>query len=281
MTEHADRRARSKRATAAWVAAVSAVAVAAAVAGGAYAAHSLRDPGSADAPTTAPPSASSTTASNGPSRTGSPTESAATPPSAGRHAASRPAASTPAPASPSASASVPADYTFPIADCPVTYGATHHDYPAADMFAARGCLFVAPVDGRIDEVTLDDTWTAATNAGPARGGRSVSLVGVDGVRYYGSHLEAVLPGIRPGVEVAAGEPLGRVGDSGSAAGTGTHLHFAISWPTPPGYWWIRRGTVLPQPYVDSWRSGGHASPVDAVDRARAAYGDDARCHAYC
>jgi murein DD-endopeptidase MepM/ murein hydrolase activator NlpD len=172
-------------------------------------------------------------------------------------------------------------YTFPIADCDTTYANAHHDYPAADMFAARECPFVSPVSGVVDEVETEDTWDSSTNIGAARGGRSVSVVGDDGVRYYGSHLESVADGIRPGVRVSSGDVLGYIGDSGSAAGTGTHLHFALSWPTPPGYWWVRRGTLPPAAFLDDWRAGRQTSPVQAVAAAKRAYGDDSECHVYC
>jgi peptidoglycan LD-endopeptidase LytH len=176
----------------------------------------------------------------------------------------------------------PVRHRFPVAGCRVSYGRAHHDYPAADMFAARGCAFVAPVAGRVDEVTRSDRWDPASDRGADRGGRSVSLVGVDGVRYYGSHLHSVAPGIAPGTTVRAGQLLGRIGDSGSARGTGTHLHFGISWPTRPGIWWVRRGMVAPAPFLDSWRSGGHLSPVAAVRAARAEAGREVPpCRARC
>ena len=79
-------------------------------------------------------------------------------------------------------------YRFPVAGCRVSYAHVHHDYPATDIMAPRGCRFVAPVDGRVDEVSRADRWDPSSNRGADRGGRSVSLVGVDGVRYYGSHL---------------------------------------------------------------------------------------------
>ena len=173
-------------------------------------------------------------------------------------------------------------YRFPVAGCQARYGNLHHDYPAADIFTDRGCAFVAPVDGRIDEVARTDTWSQASDRGAARGGRSVSLVGVDGVRYYGSHLEAVAPGIAPGVRVRAGQPLGRIGNSGSARVTPVHLHFGISWPTRPGIWWVRRGMVPPARYLDSWRAGGNLSPVRAVEAARAEAGREVpECQARC
>jgi murein DD-endopeptidase MepM/ murein hydrolase activator NlpD len=173
-------------------------------------------------------------------------------------------------------------YRFPVAGCQVRYSDLHHDYAAADIFTDRGCAFVAPVDGRVDEVARTDTWSQASDRGAARGGRSVSLVGVDGVRYYGSHLQAVAPGIAPGVRVRAGQPLGRIGNSGSASVTPVHLHFGISWPTRPGIWWVRRGMVPPARYLDSWRAGGNRSPVRAVEAARAEAGREVpECQARC
>jgi murein DD-endopeptidase MepM/ murein hydrolase activator NlpD len=182
----------------------------------------------------------------------------------------------------STTARAPVRYRFPVSGCRASYGSSHHDYPAADMFTGRGCAFVAPVDGRVDEVTRRDLWDQASDRGADRGGRSVSLVGVDGVRYYGSHLEAVAPGIVPGVRVRAGQLLGRIGNSGSARVTAVHLHFAISWPTRPGIWWVRRGMIQPAPYLDSWRAGGNLSPVRAVRAARAEAGREAPpCQARC
>jgi peptidoglycan LD-endopeptidase LytH len=173
-------------------------------------------------------------------------------------------------------------YRFPVAGCQARYGNSHHDYPAADMFTDRGCAFVAPVDGRVDEVARTDTWSTASDRGADRGGRSVSLVGVDGVRYYGSHLQAIVPGIAPGVRVRAGQPLGRIGNSGSARVTPVHLHFGISWPTRPGIWWVRRGMVPPARYLDSWRAGGNLSPVRAVQASRAEAGREVpECQARC
>jgi murein DD-endopeptidase MepM/ murein hydrolase activator NlpD len=178
-------------------------------------------------------------------------------------------------------APAPVRYRYPVAGCRATYG-QHAGYPAADMFTNRGCAFVAPVAGRVDEVTRTDTWRQASDRGADRGGRSVSLVGVDGVRYYGSHLEAVAPGIAPGTRVRAGRLLGRIGNTGSARITPVHLHFGISWPTRPGIWWVRRGMVPPQRYLDSWRDGGNLSPVRAVRAARKAAGAEVpACRVRC
>ena len=211
-------------------------------------------------------------------------------PAGGAAAPSTAAPATSAPAAPDTTAGTatttrkpdPVRYRFPVAGCRASYGRSHHDYPATDLFTQRNCTFVAPVAGRVDEVTRTDHWDPATNRGADRGGRSVSLVGVDGVRYYGSHLEAVLPGVVPGLRVRAGKPLGRVGNSGSARVTDVHLHFAISWPTRPGIWWVRRGMVPPARYLDSWRAGGNLSPARAVQAAlEAAGGTVPPCRSYC
>jgi peptidoglycan LD-endopeptidase LytH len=173
-------------------------------------------------------------------------------------------------------------YVFPVAGCKVSYGHVHHDYPATDIFAARGCRFVAPTDGVVDEVVRADRWSPATDRGADRGGIAVSVVGVDGVRYYGSHLGSVAPGVAPGVRVRAGTLLGRVSNTGSARGIATHLHFGLSWPTRHGVWWVRRGEVYPWPFLDSWRQGGARSPVPVVRAALAEAGTPVPpCRAGC
>lgn len=172
-----------------------------------------------------------------------------------------------------------AHYVFPIRGCSVSYGHSHHDYPATDMFAGKGCAVVAAVSGRIDEVSTKDVWSSTTNRGAERGGISYSLVGDDGVRYYGSHLSALY--VRAGQRVTAGTLVGRVGNTGSARGTATHLHFGISWPTRAGIWWVRRGELYPWPYLDSWRAGGQKSPVAAVAALHREKGDVPPCTVDC
>jgi len=178
-------------------------------------------------------------------------------------------------------AAVPPRHVFPVQGCAVAYAHSHHDYPATDIFAARGCRVVAPTAGRVDEVTTRDRWVAGTNLGADRGGLSFSVVGDDGVRYYGSHLSALAPGVHVGQRVRTGQLLGRVGDTGDARGIGTHLHFGISWPTRPGVWWVRRGEVYPWPYLDVWRAGGDRSPLLAVRAARARAGSLPPCRVDC
>jgi len=166
-------------------------------------------------------------------------------------------------------------FIFPVADCAVNYARAHHDYAATDILAKKGCKFVSPVNGVIDEVNRVDNWSGKTNLGIDRGGLYVSIIGDDGVRYYGSHLSTVVASIQPGVVVKAGRVLGKIGSTGSARGTAPHLHFGISWPTPtqPNVWWVRRGVVLPFKYLDAWKVGKDLSPVKEVAAAKLKFGE--------
>jgi len=166
-------------------------------------------------------------------------------------------------ASPSSAAPI---YTFPVAGCTVTYSKYHHDYPASDIFAKKGCAFVSPISGVVDEVNTVDKWSGKTNLGADRGGLSISIIGDDGLRYYGSHLSKIESSIVPGYKVATGEKLGEIGSTGSARGTKPHLHFGISYPTEKGIWWVRRGVGLekgktsPWKYLQAWQAGKDLKP---------------------
>jgi murein DD-endopeptidase MepM/ murein hydrolase activator NlpD len=162
-----------------------------------------------------------------------------------------------------------------VAGCKVNYARAHHDYPATDILAKQGCKFVSPIDGVVDEVNRTDMWSGKTNLGIDRGGLYVSVIGTDGVRYYGSHLRTIVKSIEPGVSVKAGQILGTIGSTGSARGTSPHLHFGISWPTPTqaNVWWVRRGAVLPWKYLDAWNAGKDLSPVKAVAKQLAKVGE--------
>lgn len=80
-----------------------------------------------------------------------------------------------------------------------------------DLFAARGTKVVAPVAGRVTQVT------------GTVGGRQFTLHGDDGFVYIGSHLDSFGASGR----VGPGAVLGTVGTTGNAAGGPPHLHFEI------------------------------------------------------
>jgi murein DD-endopeptidase MepM/ murein hydrolase activator NlpD len=175
---------------------------------------------------------------------------------------SAPAAS----ASPSGSGLRPAGsrftYVFPVLG-KVSYAHDHHDYPATDIIAPCGATAVSPVNGTVLEVNRVDTWDPKVNAGPTRGGLSVSILGEDGVRFYGSHFSSIKSGIDAGAKVTAGQQIAVVGKTGDASAC--HEHFGL-WPVcaRTGDWYNRRGLIWPWPYLDSWRAGTGRSPVNEI-----------------
>jgi murein DD-endopeptidase MepM/ murein hydrolase activator NlpD len=199
----------------------------------------------------------SVAASPGPSTTASAAPTPSSAPSATPGAASSPAAA--------------ARYVFPV-DGPASYAREHHDYPATDIIAACGNVVRAISDGVVLEVSRVDRFDRRTSTGADRGGLSVSMLGDDGVRYYGSHLSAIDAAVQPGVRVAAGGRLGLVGRTGNANNT-CHLHLGFSPPCArTADWWIRRGVIWPWSYLDAWRAGTPRSPAPEVAAWHAAHG---------
>ena len=173
-------------------------------------------------------------------------------------------------------------YTFPVKGCKTSYQRRLLVLPKTTIWAGQGCAFVAPVGGVVDEVNIQNKWRPSTDAGADREGRFVTIIGDDGVRYLGGHLDAVADGIKPGVRVKAGQLLGRVGNSGNARDTGPNLYFAISWKTGPAFWWVRRGMVKPWDYLDAWQSGNRTfSPREETLALRGKLGETPRCAVQC
>jgi hypothetical protein len=102
-----------------------------------------------------------------------------------------------------------------------------------DIVASRRALAVAAEAGRVK-----------FHHGSARAGCMLYLHGVSGTTYLYVHLNndlgktndnrgrcvagvAFAPGLKSGMRVAAGEPVGFVGDSGDADGIEPHLHFEV------------------------------------------------------
>jgi murein DD-endopeptidase MepM/ murein hydrolase activator NlpD len=112
------------------------------------------------------------------------------------------------------------------------------------------------------EVRTVDGWDPAVDDPATRGGRSIALLGDDGVRYYMAHFESIDPAIIVGGRVGVGDLLGTVGETGRASAC--HVHFGISPPCPTAEWSVRRGAIWPYPYLDAWRVGEQLSPAEEI-----------------
>lgn len=157
-------------------------------------------------------------------------------------------------------------YTFPVQPPEVaSYGRSHHDYPATDIFAPCGTRVVATTGGVVDEISSQDLWDPAVDDGATRGGLFVSVVGDDRTRYYGSHLLEVPSGIVVGQRVEVGQEIGKVGN---AVGTPCHLHFGLSPPRGPGDWQVRRGVVYPGRQAATLGVAPRSQPFDGSSSGR-------------
>src|SRR5439155_2082667 len=102
-----------------------------------------------------------------------------------------------------------------------------------DILAAKRSLALAAEAGKIN------FWTTSATAGCM-----LYLYGASGTTYYYIHLNndltrnndnrgkcvagtAYAPGLKDGTKVAAGQPVGFVGNSGDANGLHAHLHFEV------------------------------------------------------
>ncbi|MEZ0072123.1 M23 family metallopeptidase [Planotetraspora sp. GP83] len=173
-------------------------------------------------------------------------------------------------------------YRFPVKGCRASYSRKLLVLPKTTIWAGKGCAFVSPVDGVVHEVNVKNLWKPSTDRGADREGRFVSVLGEDGVLYLGGHLDSVEPAVRAGTHVKAGQQLGRIGNSGNARDMASNLYFAVSWPTPSQYWWVRRGMVEPWPYLDAWYDGNATlSPRKATLAMRRHVGALPRCVQLC
>lgn len=156
-------------------------------------------------------------------------------------------------------------YGLPVVDVArAGWNPTHSTYPATDIFLECGATLVSPVGGTVLEVRRVDSWDPAVDDPATRGGRSVAILGFDGVRYYLAHFDTIEPDLTVGRQVALGQTLGTMGTTGRSSAC--HAHFGISPPCPGEEWSVRRGVVWPYRYLDAWRAGEQLSPVDEVDR---------------
>lgn len=133
-------------------------------------------------------------------------------------------------------AAAPGDGVFPIAGRH-RYGdglGAGRGHQGQDVFAKCGTPLVALFDA-----------TVQYKAFQSRAGHYVVLQTADGQSFAYMHLQSPSP-LRKGAFVAAGDPVGKVGDTGRASGC--HLHFE-QW-TAPG--WYEGGEAIdPLPLLKS------------------------------
>lgn len=96
-------------------------------------------------------------------------------------------------------------------------------HPVLDYVRAhRGVDYAAPAGAPVVAVASGVVVLAGWNGGA---GRMVRIRHASGYQSEYFHLSAIAPGIRPGVRVAQGDLIGRVGATGLA--TGPHLHYGL------------------------------------------------------
>ena len=151
----------------------------------------------------------------------------------------------------------------------VAWVGDHHDYPATDIFAACGSVAVSPATGTVVHVRRDDRYVRGVDNPALRGGRSVAILGDDGVRYYMSHFASIDAETVVGARVVAGQRIAILGQSGDAGGC--HIHFGLSPDCPQLEWSVRRGVIWPYPYLNEWRAGRNRSPAPEIAAWSAAH----------
>jgi murein DD-endopeptidase MepM/ murein hydrolase activator NlpD len=105
-----------------------------------------------------------------------------------------------------------------LKDLRSSFGAprAHGSHEGIDIAAPAGTPVFAVAEG----VILGNRVTQI-------GGNVLWIMGGGRRLYYYAHLQELAPAMRMGRYVAAGELIGRVGNTGNAAATIPHLHFAI------------------------------------------------------
>ncbi|WP_243451012.1 M23 family metallopeptidase [Sphingosinicella sp. CPCC 101087] len=116
-------------------------------------------------------------------------------------------------------------------------GARSHD--AIDIMAPAGRPVIAAADGMVEKLFFSE------------GGGGISAYVRSPDRrwiYYYAHLQGYAPGLREGVRVERGDPIGTVGSTGNAAAAGPHLHFAV-YRMAPGQDWHEGTPINPYPLL--------------------------------
>jgi hypothetical protein len=143
-----------------------------------------------------------------------------------------------------------ATYAFPVIGHN-SYAHTHHDYPATDIITNCGNRVVAVTTGTILVVTRVDRWTPSQNLGATRGGLSVSLLGDDGVRYYGVSPCPRTTRHQSGRPRHHRQTLGQGRPQQATPGPASCTSASRRPAQRSGDWWNPARPVYPWPYLDA------------------------------
>lgn len=100
------------------------------------------------------------------------------------------------------------------------------EHEGTDIMAPRGALIVSPTDAVVTSIGTG-----------GNGGNYVYTANPGGERFYFAHLDSIKEDLRVGDELAPGDLIGYVGNTGNASGGATHLHLGI----------YKRGATNPYP----------------------------------
>lgn len=140
-----------------------------------------------------------------------------------------------------------------------------HD--AIDIAAPTGTAVVSATDGLVArQWVTKKAREAVTGCGYSEaGGNIVVVVDLRGFAHYYAHLNQA-PRVAPGAPVAAGDPLGEVGNTGTIArGSAPHLHYQV-WIVGDGRGGERASGTFVRPF------GRAVNPYSELRRLAASLG---------
>jgi murein DD-endopeptidase MepM/ murein hydrolase activator NlpD len=115
-------------------------------------------------------------------------------------------------------------------------------HEALDIMAPRGTPVVAVADGRVAKLFTSRP-----------GGLTVYQFDTSHrFAYYYAHLDRYANGLKEGMLLRRGDPVGTVGSSGNAVPDAPHLHFAVFVLGPERAWWKGK-PVNPYPLIAGTR----------------------------
>jgi peptidoglycan LD-endopeptidase LytH len=118
-------------------------------------------------------------------------------------------------------------------------------HKGVDIFASKGTMVHSLVKGRVVK-------TKST----LRGGKSVIIMDWRFRYHYLAHLDTIL--VKKGQKVNSKTNIGKVGNSGNAAGKAPHLHYAIV-ATFPRFWKIDKS-------VQGWKKAFYINPIPFITK---------------